>query len=316
MNRLHTYVFIAALLGLAGNVGAGPLDGLLGGGSGGKEIDLGGLLKSAKDAFGDVKPEQERTIGREAAAVLLGAVPLVKDEALQRYVNRIGYWVALQSERPKLDWRFGVLDSMDVNAFASPGGYVFITKGLLLRMGSEAELAGVLAHEIAHVVERHHLQAVQKGARLDLAVGLAGTQMEGGDREKLDKIAGGFKELYSRGLDKEDEHAADRQGLVLAARAGYDPYGLPATLQTLGAMNPKDGALAFLFKTHPAPGQRLDLIDAVFAPLEAYANQPAVKDRFLREVTAAQKRGAFTAPGVTFNAAVSPAAARYLPSRD
>jgi predicted Zn-dependent protease len=105
-------------------------------------------------------------------------------------------------------------------------------------------------------------------------------------------------------------------GLVVATRAGYDPYGLPATLQTLGAMNPKDGSLAFLFKTHPAPGQRLDLIDAAFAPLDAYAGQPSVKDRFLREVAAAQKRGALEGPGFTLNAAVSPAAARHLHHHD
>lgn len=277
-----------------------------------KDINLGRLVDSAKDAFGEVKPEQERAIGREGAAVLLGAVPLVQDEGLQRYVNRVGRWVALQSERPELDWRFGVLDSLDVNAFAAPGGYVFVTKGLLLRMGSEAELAGVLAHEVAHVVQKHHLQAVQKGARLDLAATVAATQVKGEDRARLDKIAGGFQELYARGLDKGDEHEADRMGVVIAARAGYDPYGLLATLQTLGAMNPADGALTFLFKTHPAPGQRLDLIDAVFAPLEAYAHQPAVQDRFVAEMTAAQKRGALAGPGVTLNAAVSPAAARHL----
>ncbi len=311
MANVHLKLLCAAALSFATGAVAGPLDGLLGNG-----VDLGRIVKSAKDAFAEVRPEQERAIGHEAAAVLLGAVPLVRDQGLQRYLNRVGRWVALQSERPELEWRFGLLDSMDVNAFAAPGGYVFITRGLLLRMGSEAELAGVLAHEVAHVVRKHHLQAVRKGARLDLAIGVASTQVKDGDRDKLDKIAGGFKELYARGLDKDDEYEADRMGLVIAARAGYDPYGLPATLQTLGAMNPQDGSLAFLFKTHPAPGQRLDLIDAVFSPLEAYAGQPAVKDRFLREVTAAQKRGAFAAPGVTVHAAVSPAAARHLHRHD
>jgi predicted Zn-dependent protease len=312
MTTLRNMLLLFAALSCAGTASASPLGGLFSG----KAVDAVRILQSAKDAFVEVDPKQERVIGREAAAVLLGAVPLTKDQALQRYVNRVGHWVALQSERPDLEWRFAVLDSMDVNAFASPGGYVFITKGLLLRMGSEAELAGVLAHEVAHVVQKHHLQAVQKGAKLDLAIGVASTQVKGGDRAKLDMIAGGFKDLYARGLDKDDEYEADRMGLVLATRAGYDPYGLLATLQTLGAMNPKDGALAFLFKTHPAPGQRLDLIDAVFTPLEAYARQPAVKDRFLREVTAAQKRGAFEKPGFTLNAAVSPAAARHLHPHD
>jgi len=298
---LHT-LLIAGALGLSAAASAGGLF---------DNLDLGKVLKTAKDAFGEVSPEQERTIGREAASVLLGAVPLVKDEPLQRYVNRVGRWVALQTERPDINWRFGVLDSMDVNAFAAPGGYVFITKGLLLRMGSEAELAGVLAHECAHVVKKHHLTAVQKHARLDLLTTLAESRMGDEDREKLAKVSGGFKELYARGLDKQDEFDADRMGIVIATRSGYNPYGLPATLQMMSAMNPKDGALAFMFKTHPAPDKRLDLLDNTYAPLDAYANQADVRERFLKEVTGARERGALDESGNTMHAATDAAAARH-----
>ncbi|HEY0721899.1 MAG TPA: M48 family metalloprotease [Gammaproteobacteria bacterium] len=255
-----------------------------------KAAKIGSVLNTSKSAFGEVSEEQERDIGRQAAAVLFGAAPPLDNDALQRYVNRVGNWVALQGERPRLQWRFAVLDDNDVNAFAAPGGYVFITKGLLLTMQSEAELAGVLSHETVHVLRKHHLAAVQKGARLDLA-GLAAGQAVKNDqnRAQLEKLTGGFKELYSRGLDKEDEFEADRMGIVIATRAGYDPYGLPAVLQTLGAMNPQDGALAFMFKTHPAPALRLERLAPLLTKLEPYAAQPAVGGRFAEQLATLKK---------------------------
>ncbi len=272
------------------NVSAGGLfGGMLGGDGNGNEIDIGRLFKSAKQAFGEVDEEQEAKVGDEAIAVLLGAVPLLDNDPIQRYVNKVGRWVALQTERPKLPWRFGVLDTTDVNAFAAPGGSVFITRGLLERMGSEAELAGALAHETVHVLKRHHLKAVQKSARLDLVVMFAETRVGDEDRENLNKIASGFKELYARGLDKGDEFEADRMGVVIATRAGYDPYGLPSVLQTLGAMNPKDGALALLFKTHPAPGKRLDMLSVLFDKLDPYATQPQLQQRFQKQLAALKK---------------------------
>jgi len=103
--------------------------------------------------FGDYSPEEEARIGTQISGNLLGAVPLVRDDTLQRYVNLVGNWVALHSGRKDVDWRFGVLDTEDINAFAAPGGYIFLTKGLYRRLNSEAELAGVLGHEIAHVTK-------------------------------------------------------------------------------------------------------------------------------------------------------------------
>jgi len=151
-------------------------------------------------------------------------------------------------------------------------------------MQSEAELAGALAHETVHVVEKHHLDAVQKQARLDLAVSIAGTQVDEKDRGQLERISSGFRELYSRGLDKQDEFEADRKGVVIAARSGYDPFGLPAVLQTLAGMNPDDAALAFLFKTHPPPAKRLSLLEPFFGRLDAFANQPQLSQRFMTQM--------------------------------
>lgn len=247
-------------------------------------INIGEVFQSAQKAFGDVDREEEQLIGEEAVAVLLGAVPLVDDDPLQRYVNRVGHWVALHTERKNLQWKFAVLDSPDINAFAAPGGYILITKGLLLKMQSESELAGALAHETVHVVEKHHLNAVQKNARLDLALQFAKTQVDEERAETMEKLSNGFKELYARGLDKGDEFEADRKGVVIATRAGYDPYGLPAVLQTLAGMNPDDASLSFLFKTHPPPAKRLSLLERLFDRLDPYADQPQLQQRFEKQI--------------------------------
>jgi predicted Zn-dependent protease len=249
-----------------------------------RNLDVGEALNTAQQAFGEVDANEEDVIGQEAVAVLLGAVPLLDNDPLQRYVNSVGSWVALHTERKQLGWRFGVLDSEDINAFAAPGGYIFVTKGLLKRMHSEAELAGALAHETVHVLNKHYLAAVQKAARVNLAATLVRTQVDDKDQQKMDKISAGFKELYSRGLDKKDEFEADRMGVVIATRAGYDPYGLPAVLQTLAGMKPDDASLTLLFKTHPPASQRLSLLERLFSHLDPYAGQPQVSKRFQQQL--------------------------------
>lgn len=252
-------------------------------------LDLGEVVNSARGAFAEVDDEQEQLIGEEAVAVLLGAVPLVDNDPLQRYVNRVGHWVALHTERKELNWKFAVVDSEDINAFAAPGGYVLVTKGLLLKMHSEAELAGTLAHETVHVVRRHYLNAVRKNARVSLLMSVAKSQVDEERAKDMQKISNGFKELYARGLDKGDEFEADRMGVVIAARAGYDPYGLPAVLQTLAGMDQKDASLAFLFKTHPRPARRLSLLERLFDQLDPYAGQPQLQQRFQQQLAALRK---------------------------
>lgn len=248
-----------------------------------RNLDLKQTLRTAKQAFGEVDEKQEIRIGEEAAAVLLGAAPLHPSSPLQSYVNQVGRWVALQSERPDLPWKFGVIDTSSINAFAAPGGHVFITSGLLRQLHSEAELAGVLGHEIAHVLKKHHLDAVQKSAKLDLAGMLVSSQVDDRQQQTLQRLNAGFRELYARGLDRDDEFEADRMGLILATRAGYDPYGLPAVLQTLGALSATDSDLSLLFKTHPAPAQRLSALERYYPQLEAYARQPALAERYQQQ---------------------------------
>lgn len=260
-------------------------------------LDLNKLLDVGKKTtdLKEVDEKGEAEIGSASAAQLLGAAPLVQNEKLQGYVNQVGLWLAMQTERPDLPWRFGVMDSDSVNAFAAPGGYVFITRGLLLRMRNEAELAGVLAHEIAHVLKRHHLVAIQKNAKTGLAADLMSMAVDNSSSqygEWKKKALSASTELYARGLDKGDEFEADRLGVVIAARAGYDPYGLPSVLQTLDSMSPQDSNLALMFKTHPSSRQRLDLLDVAMAGnLERYASQPMVADRFEKVVGDYARRG-------------------------
>lgn len=249
-----------------------------------RNFDINKLVDTAKNvvkATSEIGEQEEIDIGRDVTARLLGAAPLIANDGVQRYVNHVGRWLASQTERPDLPWQFGVLEAPQLNAFATPGGNVFITRGMLERMRSEAELAGVLAHEIAHVLRKHHLKAIQKGAQTALAgeaLSQALANRSGANREKL--IALG-SEVFTRGLDKGDELEADRLGVAIAARGGYDAYGLPAVLQTLQAMNPQDSGLALMFKTHPAPGERLDALEKLQGLLDRYAAQPQLAERFL-----------------------------------
>ena len=250
-------------------------------------LDVNRMVDSVKNlgkATKDIGQDEEIAIGRDLAATLLGAAPLVNDPRMQRYVNNVGRWIASQSERPDLPWQFGVLDAPQLNAFAVPGGTIFITRGLLERMRNEGELAGVLGHEIVHVVKKHHLKAIQKGAQTALAGEAVSMATQNRNAAVNDKLISFGKEMYGRGLDKGDEFEADRLGVVLAARAGYDAYGLPSVLQTLQAMNAQDSGVALMFKTHPAPGDRLDQLSERMQPtLDAYSSQPNLAERFRAE---------------------------------
>jgi predicted Zn-dependent protease len=257
-----------------------------------RDLNVNKLVDTVKNvgkATREINQEDEIAIGRDVAARLVGAAPLTPNARVQRYVNNVGRWLASQTERPDLPWQFGVLEAPEVNAFAVPGGTIFITRGLLEKMGSEAELAGVLGHEIAHVLRKHHLKAIQKGALASLSGDVAGAALTNVNSEARHKLVSFGTEMYSRGLDKGDELEADRLGVVIAARAGYDAYGLPSVLQTLQGMNAADSAVALMFKTHPAPGERLDALGKRMQPtLDAYADQAQLRQRFIAETKASR----------------------------
>jgi len=259
---------------------------------GGFNLDIGKIISAGKnlsEASRDISEPEEISIGEGMASVLLGAAPLAKNDALQKYVNQVGRYLSLQTERPDLPWHFGVLDSNSVNAFATPGGHIFVTSGLLQKMRSEAELAGVLSHEIAHVLRKHHLAAMKKAGGMGFLTDVAGIAVDhkgGGGyvgKELSKNLISGMKEVLVRGLDKDDEYEADRMGVVIATRSGYDPYGLPAVLQTLDGISGSSD-VSLLFSTHPVPASRMDTLSGLMQPKFDHYQGQSVSDRFRRLV--------------------------------
>ncbi len=268
--RNSLFIFIYMFFGLAAGQAA--------------TFDLGRMFDAASDlvtAGTGLSEKEEIQVGREIAGRTLGAAPLVNDSALQSYVNRVGRWLALQSERPDLPWHFGVIDTASINAFAAPGGYVLITRGLYELLDNEAQLAGVLAHEIGHVVRRHHVTVMQKSAAISAGAKLA----QRDDRSQLlNNMIGSGAEIFARGLDKSAEFEADAVGVVVAARAGYSPYGLVEVLHKLAARGGGDADLSLLFKTHPQPGERLSQLGEALTP--RMARLPAGREPGIRNISA------------------------------
>jgi predicted Zn-dependent protease len=247
--------------------------------------------KHATPGFNLFSVEQDIEIGRQSAREADRQLPMLRDRNVDRYLNKIVSKLAAKTPGARYPYAIKAVNASEINAFSLPGGPMYVNRGLVEAARSEAELAGVLAHEIAHVVRRHHVLAIKKGAQAELLTDLANDaiRQKGGD-PKLAKLVSAGTEVYARGLDKNDEFEADRMGVVIAARGGYDPYGLPAVLQTLQSLNPSDSSLALMFKTHPALGDRLDLLDEEmsdqFAGLE---NQPDLADRFFQALGAGKK---------------------------
>lgn len=239
------------------------------------------FLTKGMKSFSDIPQDKEIQIGKDLSAGLLGATPLVDDPVVQNYVNQIGRWLALQTERPDLPWTFAVIDTDTVNAFAAPGGYVFVTRGLFLMLRNEAELAGVIGHEISHVLRRHHLVAIEKQMRASLATDMT-SMLVNYDSQMVDALVGAGMQLYAKGLDRDDEFEADRMGVVVAARSGYDAYGLPAMLMTLNSRGESDQNLSFLFSTHPPTIDRLGQLDQEMqGRMDQYSGAAGQTQRFL-----------------------------------
>jgi predicted Zn-dependent protease len=257
-----------------------------------KAVDTGKKFAEANREF---SVEEEIALGDGITSGFLGAAPLQDDANLQRYVNRVGKWVAMHSERADLPWSFGVIRGDTINAFAMPGGTVLVSHGLIKRLANESELAGVLSHEIAHVVKKHQLAAIQSSmgseAWADIGKEAAGQAIgrRGGDAYGLKtKLSSAGVDLVKNGvflrpLDRTMEYEADRLGVVLAARAGYDPYGLVAVLQMLG-QSEADNSGTSILDTHPAPSDRLAELERFLPTLERYASQPQVEGRFRQTV--------------------------------
>lgn len=215
-----------------------------------------GVAKSQQVAT--MSEADEIAVGKEIAAQSLGKYKIVRDEKLQRYLNGVGLWVALQSDRPGLPWRFAAVESDQINAFAVPGGAVLVTTGTLKLLANEAELACVLGHEIGHIVRKHHLALLQKDLLIQSGSNLASSvQQGGGSAQAKQFLISQGSEIFSRSLDRGSERDADSDGVLLAARAGYDPGACLLFMRRLAGLKQDDNALASLYKTHPQASERV-----------------------------------------------------------
>ncbi|NMP33234.1 M48 family metalloprotease [Thalassotalea sp. M1531] len=254
-------------------------------------VDVGKLVNQGVKVWDAsmIDETQESQLGENISAVLLGVRPLHQNVEVNQYVNHVGRWLAQNSTRPELPWHFGVIDSDAINAFAAPGGYVFITSGMLMQLNSEAELAAVLAHEISHVTLAHHLNALKSGALRGavteaLFVSADAYQANtGADREQRQyaawakTVTSAAQDLYSKGLDRTDEMKADERGLRLMARAGYDPYAYISSLQVIEAISPDDSSLALLYKTHPTATERITHIQQTLVEVQHVKGKTLIK---------------------------------------
>lgn len=206
---------------------------------------------------------QEAELGRQADAQIRGEMGVYDDDALQEYVAAIGAELAAVSHRPDLPWQFAVIDSPVVNAFAVPGGYVYLTRGLLAYLNDEAELAGVLGHEIGHVTARHSVQAYSRaaGAQMGLLLGqifVPAMRPRYGSPGLGDAAGQGLGLLFLK-FGRDDERQADRLGAEYAAASGWDPHGVGDMLATLGRIadtTDRRGTPNWL-ATHPEPADRV-----------------------------------------------------------
>ena len=202
-----------------------------------------------------VSPQQELQIGGEGYKAVVAEYGLYDDPALQAYVNEVGQKVARVSHQPGLAWHFAVLDDPTVNAFAMPGGYIYITRGILAHLNSEAQLAGVLGHEIGHVTHRHSAERLTQQQLYGLGLGVASTVSQT-VRRYGDLAQQGLGLLFLK-YSRDDERQADELGVAYSAAAGYDPREVPATYAMLKRVSDQAGQrLPGYLSTHPDPGDR------------------------------------------------------------
>lgn len=242
-------VAIAVLIGASGLAAAAPAGPA-------SAPQLQSILKRAQQARELVITENDEIrIGTAVSEKVRARYGVAQDASVHRYVTLVGAALAISSKRPNLPWTFIVLDTDGVNAFAAPGGFIHITRGALGLLNSEAELAGVLAHEITHVAEKHTIKAIQKGKMVQM-----GADETLGNQAVFSKLVEKTSELVMAGFGRAEELESDREGLRLASEVGYAPAGLGTFLQRLSDRNKSATEKQGLFASHPEMQERLDLL--------------------------------------------------------
>lgn len=232
-----------------------------------------------------IGPDEERQIGREVASNIIAQYGLAGNESAWEYVSLVGMNVARASVRRDVQYRFGVLDSPTVNALASPGGYIFVTQGLLQLLQNEAQLACVLAHEIAHVSNRHVISELQKAKMIDATIPsyVKATAQKAQYMNQVSQLA---IDLMWKGLAREHELESDQEALLMAYNAGYDPAAFQEVLALLQsrAANPSTAAqMKILLGTHPKPDDRLTFVQERLKGLSGGQRLPERFKKFISQ---------------------------------
>jgi predicted Zn-dependent protease len=231
-----------------------------------------------------VSESDEIAMGRQASQEVEQTLGLVEDAELQAYVSRVGMAMARQSERPNLPWKFGVVDDPAPNAFALPGGPIYLTRGMATLMRSEAEMASVLGHEIAHVTARHSVSQISRQQLAQLGLGIGGLLSER-VRQYGGLLGTGMSLLFLQ-HSRDAEREADDIGFRYAHSRGYAMSEMADVFRSLERMSsPERSALPTFLTTHPSPGARVETITAKVAALPANSRGRIVgENEYLREI--------------------------------
>ena len=246
---------------------------------------LGGLLSQGAKRVKQVNDfrwtdEEKAALGAQVSELVRKRYGVVQNAAVHKYVTLVGRTVTEKSTKPGLPWTFIVLDTDAVNAFAAPHGYVHITRGALALMKNEAELAGVLAHEIVHVTDEHTIDALKKNT----IKGAAAAEAAGGNAllEYLANAA--YNNILDNAYSRGDENTSDTQGIVLIDKAGYAPQGLGSFLTTLAERNKSATEKRGLFSSHPEMQARQDRLTSTITKSKLAASQ-LVEARYKSSIT-------------------------------
>jgi predicted Zn-dependent protease len=225
---------------------------------------------------GCVNETREKELGAQLAASLNTRIPLVRDAPLNMYVNDLGRLVASHSARPDLEYRFFIVDTDAVNAFALPGGYIYVDRGLIQRTSNVSELAGVLAHEVAHVALRHGARNLERQMRTSGMASLLWRKILGRGPVLDQQALQIGTHLWTASHSRTDETAADREAVKYLIATGVDPNGMVQLFEELmreERANPTDETTEW-FSTHPNTARRLALTTQTIQELTPRARQP------------------------------------------
>ena len=243
-----------------------------------RSVILGGAAALLVAACG-VSQQQEVELGAGTAAEVSAQLPLIRDAAVVNYITTLGNQLAAVTDARGLTWHFTVVDSKEVNAFAVPGGWVYVNRGLIARATNMSELAGVLAHEIGHITRRHSVQQMQQaqGANVGLALMCTLTSVcESGAGQAAINIGGSA--LFAK-FSRSDEAEADAEGVSTTIAAGISPNGIPSMFQLLlNERKSNPGGLDAFFATHPLEESRITATQAQIATYPATQLQRLTKD--------------------------------------